>query len=131
MFGNITAERVYSCFRVQQKGLNYDLLNPSIDDHYNGKAITDPKLDGASEVSGSLGSCSSNADKSLQQKRKQCSVNNTNFYMIWLILLKSLLQQGKNSPLKFEVAVNPNLDPQNGKFEMVSLKIPCFGTKIS
>ncbi|MFS7933506.1 hypothetical protein Hanom_Chr04g00380641 [Helianthus anomalus] len=47
-----------------------------------------------------------------------------NFYALWLILLKSLLQPGKNSPLKFEVRVDTTKSWENGRFEMVSLSLP-------
>ncbi|XP_065846999.1 uncharacterized protein [Euphorbia lathyris] len=62
---------------------------------------------------------------------KQHHRKNINFHMIWLVLVKMMLQQGKNSPLRFEVAVNPSLDIENGKFEMVSMSIPCIRTKCS
>ncbi|KGN54583.1 uncharacterized protein LOC101215044 [Cucumis sativus] len=48
-----------------------------------------------------------------------------NIYLIWLIFLKMLLEQGKNSPLKFEVMVNTSMDKENGRFEMVSSSFPC------
>ncbi|XP_073135530.1 uncharacterized protein [Henckelia pumila] len=47
-------------------------------------------------------------------------------YMIWLILLKMLLQQGKNSPLKFKVTVDTTKDWESGRFEMVSVSIPAL-----
>ncbi|KAF5809488.1 putative nucleic acid-binding protein [Helianthus annuus] len=47
-----------------------------------------------------------------------------NFYTLWLVLLKSLLQPGKNSPLKFEVCVDTTKSWENGRFEMVSLSLP-------
>ena len=48
-----------------------------------------------------------------------------NIYLIWLIFLKMLLEQGKNSPLKFEVMVNTSMDKENERFEMVSSSFPC------
>ncbi|KAM7252948.1 hypothetical protein ACFE04_025566 [Oxalis oulophora] len=50
-----------------------------------------------------------------------------NLYLIWLILLRSLLL-GKNSPLKFKVAVNADLEKDNEKIEMISMSAPYFVT---
>ncbi|KAI3733108.1 hypothetical protein L1987_64326 [Smallanthus sonchifolius] len=47
-----------------------------------------------------------------------------NFYSLWLILLKTLLQPGKNSPLKFKVGVDMTKNWENGRFEMMSLSLP-------
>ncbi|KAK9061703.1 hypothetical protein SSX86_018886 [Deinandra increscens subsp. villosa] len=47
-----------------------------------------------------------------------------NFYSLWLILLKVLLQPGKNSPLKFKVRVDMTKNRDNGRFEMLSLSLP-------
>lgn len=74
---------------------------------------------------GLLGCNSIDADKGLQLEEKQ---HLNNFYEVWLIFLKMLLQQGKNSPLKFEITVDPSSDIENGKFEMVYAALPCQGT---
>ncbi|GMN39670.1 hypothetical protein TIFTF001_008902 [Ficus carica] len=116
LFGNIKAERVYSSFRRQQNESKAD-PKQATQFHANG-------------VSGDSGSCLSAADRSLDLKGKEHLVNDMKFYLLWLILLKALLQQGKNSPLKFEVAVNPILDRENGRFELVSVWLPCFRTKV-
>ncbi|KAL8252746.1 hypothetical protein R6Q59_036439 [Mikania micrantha] len=47
-----------------------------------------------------------------------------NFYSLWLILLKTLLQPGMNSPLKFKVRVDVTKNWENGRFEMLSLSLP-------
>ncbi|KAI3820057.1 hypothetical protein L1987_13913 [Smallanthus sonchifolius] len=47
-----------------------------------------------------------------------------NFYSLWLILLKTLLQPGKNSHLKFKVGVDMTKNWENGRFEMMSLSLP-------
>ncbi|KAI3736663.1 hypothetical protein L2E82_26607 [Cichorium intybus] len=47
-----------------------------------------------------------------------------NFYSLWLILLKALLQPGKNSPLKFKVRVDVTKNWENGRFEMLSVSLP-------
>ncbi|KAM7507707.1 hypothetical protein LguiA_018160 [Lonicera macranthoides] len=61
-----------------------------------------------------------------KEVNEQCDPKKMNMYLIWLILLKSLLKQGgKNSPLKFKVRVNPARDRESGRFELVSMSIPC------
>ncbi|EXB44352.1 hypothetical protein L484_020164 [Morus notabilis] len=116
LFGNIKAERIYSSFR-----------RPHNESKADPKNATQFHADG---VLGDLGSSSSAADKSVDLKGKEHLGSKMNFYLIWLILLKALLQQGKNSPLKFEVSVNPSLDIENGRFEVVSVWMPCFRTKV-
>ncbi|KAG9451019.1 hypothetical protein H6P81_010984 [Aristolochia fimbriata] len=49
------------------------------------------------------------------------------FCKVWLILLKLSLQQGKNSPLKFEI--NINCDRKSGRFELITVKMPCNSRK--
>ncbi|KAF2291431.1 hypothetical protein GH714_024017 [Hevea brasiliensis] len=116
LFGNIKAERVYSCYKGQKNGQNCDQK-----DHCK---ETIPKAIGKAVVD----SCSSGADKSQQVEGKHHHHKKVDFRLIWLILLKMLLQQG-NSPLKFEVNVNTSLDMENGKFEMVSVSVPCIRTR--
>ncbi|WCJ44610.1 hypothetical protein M5689_025268 [Euphorbia peplus] len=69
--------------------------------------------------------CSSSA------KEKYHNCKNINLHKVWLVLVKLLLQKGKDSPLKFEVAVNPSLDIENGKFEMISVSMSCTRTECS
>lgn len=123
LFGNLSAERVYSCFRGQQNDQNPDPIDDHKDNHHNSRGPNQIQAVGVSEP---VVSCALDAKKSLGFK---ANVNDINFYLIWLILLKSLLQQGKNSPLKFEIIVNPGLDCENGRFEMVSVWMPCSRTK--
>ncbi|KAJ7965600.1 DIS3-like exonuclease 2 [Quillaja saponaria] len=120
LFGNIKAEKVYLCYREQMHDQNPNLRDDIKVNNQNARASHHSKPAGK----GVLGSCSSDAHRSL--KKKQCD---TNFYLIWLILLKMLVQQGKNSPLKFEIIINASLDNENGKFEMVSASMPCFKIK--
>ncbi|XP_030505115.1 uncharacterized protein LOC115720088 isoform X2 [Cannabis sativa] len=111
LFGNITAERVYSSFRERHGDQNVDPdpVDASLLKRYG--MLED------------LGCCTSAANSSLKLKSKPI-VNTVNFYLIWLILLRALLQERKNSPLKFEVSVNTGLDKENGRFEMESVWIP-------
>ncbi|KAK9270936.1 hypothetical protein L1049_026524 [Liquidambar formosana] len=120
LFGNIRAERVQVCYRGQKHDRNVKDC-----DKENKKATAHATIVGE----GSANSCPPDADKSLDPHQKHQCDKNPNFYLIWLILLKVLLQQGKNSPLKFEVIVNAGLDKEDGRFEMVSASMPCFRTK--
>ncbi|KAK1436417.1 hypothetical protein QVD17_02197 [Tagetes erecta] len=54
-----------------------------------------------------------------------------NFYSLWLILLKALLQPGKNSPLKFQVRVDMTKNWENGRFEMLSLTLPVISNNVN
>lgn len=124
LFGKIKAERVYSCYRGRKHAGEVDLKEIPI---HNSKSIGQPN---AAADKGVLVSCSSDVHKkSLEGKGKHCFHENMDFYGLWLILLKTLLQQGKNSPFRFEVNVNAGLDKENGRFEMVSVQMPCFRTK--
>lgn len=124
LFGNIKAEKVYSSYRQQMLNKNHDLSRE--DKVKDSTARFKNNLDGS--VIGLLSSCPSNAHKSLQSEGKQRHAVNFNSYQIWLIFLKLLLQQGKNSPLKFEITVNSSLDTENGRFEMASASLPCYRT---
>lgn len=126
LFGNIKAERVYS-WGEKQAG-QVDSKDAPTHSSLNAEAAWQPK---AAE-GGVLVSCSADGDKkSSESKGKHCFPETMHFYRIWLILLKTMLQKGKNSPLKFEVDVNAGLDKENGRFEMVSVQLPCFETKES
>ncbi|KAJ4824809.1 hypothetical protein Tsubulata_022149 [Turnera subulata] len=108
LFGNIRAERVYSCYRWQKHVENSEQKDPSR---------------GSIPKSTAFGSFC--ADKNLPEDGNDLH-KDVNFYLVWLIVLRLLLQQGKNSLLKFEVAVNSSLDNENGKFELSSVSISCM-----
>ncbi|KAL5078679.1 hypothetical protein RYX36_007100 [Vicia faba] len=125
LFGNIKAENVYSCYREQMLNQNpgpkYISKEKDADERLsNNLRLSWEGLPGASSLEEEA--------KSLQFEEKH-RTKPFNFYHIWLIFLKLLLKQGKNSPLKFEILVDPNIDVENGKLEMVSATLPCFGTK--
>lgn len=123
LFGNINAERVYSSCREQNNNQNFDVECVGKEGHQNTSAISCPKVDLKGFF---VNNCSlEDACKGHKSRSLQCN-KNMNFFLIWFILLKMLLLQGKNSPLKFEIAVNASLDAENGRFEMVSVSIPCF-----
>ncbi|CAN1199807.1 hypothetical protein LINPERHAP2_LOCUS44953 [Linum perenne] len=63
--------------------------------------------------------------------QKPGSGKSINFHLIWVMLLKMLLEQDKNGPLKFEVDVNPTLDSEYGRFEVSSVSIPCSQTRLN
>ncbi|KAI5435988.1 uncharacterized protein LOC127118898 isoform X2 [Lathyrus oleraceus] len=124
LFGNIKAENVYSSYREQKLNQNPGTKNISKEKEADEILSNNPRLsrEGLPSAS-SLEKC-----KSLQLEEKHLSTKPFNFYHVWLIFLKLLLKQGKNSPLKFEILVDPYIDVENGKFEMVSATLPCFGT---
>ncbi|KAK7301319.1 hypothetical protein RJT34_12180 [Clitoria ternatea] len=115
LFGNIKAEKVYSSYKQQMHNQNLGPSYKDANERLSGEGLLSVK---ALEV-----------DKSFQLDEKHLPVKKFNFYRVWLIILKTLLRQGNNGPLKFEIIVDPNLDMENGKFEMVSVTMPCFGTK--
>ncbi|KAL4559125.1 hypothetical protein LXL04_031259 [Taraxacum kok-saghyz] len=64
--------------------------------------------------------CGQRANKSMEDECGQ----GLNFYSLWLILLKALLQPGKNSPIEFKVRVDMTKNWENGRFEMLSVSLP-------
>ncbi|XP_061341941.1 uncharacterized protein LOC133288240 [Gastrolobium bilobum] len=125
LFGNIKAERVYSSYREQMLNRNPGPRNKCKDNDEDVRLANNLRLSGEGLSSAST----SEVGKSLQLEEKYLPVKKFNFYHVWLIFLKMLLKQGKNGPLKFEINVDPSLNIENGKFEMVSATMPCFGTE--
>ncbi|CAL0317911.1 unnamed protein product [Lupinus luteus] len=125
LFGNIKAEKVYSSYKVQMVNPKHGPSHECTDKDRDARVANNLRLsgEGCSSASGL------DADNSLSMEEKHLPVKKLNFYGVWLLILKMLLKQGKNSPLKFEVVVDPSLNIENGKFEMVSATMPCFGTK--
>ncbi|KAL2317775.1 hypothetical protein Fmac_031651 [Flemingia macrophylla] len=122
LFGNIKAGKVYSTYKEQMH--NQD-LGPRAKCKYKfaGERLAiNPGL----SKEGLPSANTLDVSRSLQLEQNPPKFN---FYGVWLILLKMLLKQGKNGPLKFEIIVDPSLDIENGKFEMVSATVPCFGIK--
>ncbi|GER49201.1 cytochrome P450 [Striga asiatica] len=97
LFGNISAEKVHSSYKDQRAG-----------------------KDGFNPHPSSAGQIFRMKDKFAEGCEKP------NFYMIWLILLRTLFQHEKNSPLRFKVKVDTNRDWENGRLEMLSVSIPAF-----
>ncbi|XXG60918.1 hypothetical protein AAC387_Pa04g2712 [Persea americana] len=124
LFGNITAETVYTCFQEQQKSrLIPDFVG-------NLKGAIHPKASDV-EVADSVLLSETNVSQQLRNARlaKGKEVRKKpNFHGIWLILVKMLLRKGNNSPLKFEVTVDCGLHEENGRFELVALSMPCYRT---
>lgn len=121
LFGNIKAESVHSCYGGHKHGQPHNPYNDQNTDHFDSKGTT--------RLNATEGGFASflypSADKSLGKNgKKQSGI--PDFYSIWLILLKLLVQQGKDSPLKFKVTVNVGKDWDRGRFEMVSVSMPCF-----
>lgn len=125
LFGNMKAENVYSCYREEMLNQNPGPKNISKENDADERLFNNMRLSREGIPSDS----SLEESKSLQLEKKRRLTKPINFYHVWLIFLKLLLKQGKNSPLKFEILVDPNIDVENGKFEMVSATLPCFGIK--
>ncbi|TKY56186.1 hypothetical protein E2542_SST20627 [Spatholobus suberectus] len=123
LFGNIKAGKVYSAYKEQMHNRNLGPRNKCKDKDAGESLAISPRLCGEGHPSANI----LEVGKSLQLEEKHVP-DKFNFYRLWLILLKMLLKQGKNGPLKFEIIVDPSLDIENGKFEMVSATMPCFGT---
>ncbi|XP_068484528.1 uncharacterized protein [Phaseolus vulgaris] len=123
LFGNMKAGRVYSAYKEEIHNQNLGPRNECKDNDASERPVINPRPSGE----GLPSSNTLEVDKGLQSEEKHLP-DKFNFYRVWLILLKMLLKQGKNSPLKFEIIVDPSLDIESGKFEMVSATMPCFGT---
>jgi len=123
LFGNMKAGRVYSAYKEEIHNQNLGPRNECKDNDASERPVINPRPSGE----GLPRSNTLEVDKGLQSEEKHLP-DKFNFYRVWLILLKMLLKQGKNSPLKFEIIVDPSLDIESGKFEMVSATMPCFGT---
>ncbi|KAM3320189.1 hypothetical protein P3S67_007389 [Capsicum chacoense] len=117
LFGNIGAEEVFSCYKRLKDGKNH---SSNLVCGRNGK---DERTVTGECISVIDTSCT-NEGKDLKEKNK-FDVR-PNFYLIWLILLKLLLQQENNSPLKFKVTINATRDCECGRYEMISVSLPSF-----
>lgn len=101
LFANIIADDVFECYKSSHCML-LDTCEP-------GNLRTSGILDGT---------CKTGITKRKRSKEK------LDFHLIWLILIKCLLNQGKNSPFGFQISVNPDKNVDNGRFELVSLTLP-------
>ncbi|KAG4969948.1 hypothetical protein JHK82_035643 [Glycine max] len=124
LFGNIKTGKVYSAYKEQTQNQNLGPSNECKDKDASERLAINPRPSGEGLPSANT----LDVGKSLQLQEKHLP-DKFNFYCVWLILLKMLLKQGKNGPLKFEIIVGPSLDIENGNFERVSATMPCFGTK--
>ncbi|KAK7385222.1 hypothetical protein VNO78_30936 [Psophocarpus tetragonolobus] len=124
LFGNIKAGKVYSAYKEQMHNQNLGPKNECKDKDVTERHASKPKFFGE----GLLSANTLEVGESLQLKEKHLP-DKFNYYRVWLILLKMLLKQGKNGPLKFEIIVDPSLAIENGKFQMVSATMPCFVSK--
>jgi hypothetical protein len=101
LFGNIIADDVSECYKSRHCML--------LDTCESGSPSTYRMLDGTSKIG--------------ITKRKRTG-KKPDFHLIWLILVKCLLNPAKNSPFCFQVSVSPEKNVENGRFELVSLTIP-------
>lgn len=104
LFANITAEMVYGCY---QEGSWKHLTSVNSPDQ-----------------------CDSPCESHKKQKEDSTQTRK-NIYDIWLCLLKLLLRHEKNSPFQFEISVVAEKNIESGKFELVSVRMPCHRDKAS
>ncbi|XP_020579523.1 uncharacterized protein LOC110024099 isoform X2 [Phalaenopsis equestris] len=114
LFGSITAEMVHKCYN--QISINHIPVPLHYQDF-----------------------CSSNlisfaGDESRKPLRNLNDANGGSnkpkFYHIWLVLLKILLKK-QESPFQFEVNVDKEKDIENGRFELILFRMPCFISEIT
>lgn len=103
LFGNVTAENVYKCYQDEKRGHDTRRHRPL-----------------------SPGNCDENKNVGSLEVEHAPPRTNPNFYRIWLILVKALLQHDKNSPFCLEIKVDTDMDIENGRFELVSFAMPCY-----
>jgi hypothetical protein len=100
LFANIIADDVSECYKSQMLFETY-------------------------VKSGSMkASCTSDdaGNKDIAKWRK--TEQKPNFHQIWLIMIKCLLNQGSNSPFRFQILINPEKNVEDGRFELLSLTMP-------
>lgn len=101
LFSSINADDVSECYKGRHCML--------VDTCESGHSITSGMLDGTGKTG---------IAKRKRTKRK------LDFHLIWLIVMKCLLNQGNNSPFCFQISVNPGKNVEDGRFELVSLTMP-------
>lgn len=101
LFANIIADDVFECYKSRHCML--------LDTCESGNSSTSRMLDGT-------------VKKGITKRRR--TKEKPDFHLIWLIMIKCLLNQGKNSPFCFQISVNPEKNVENGRFELVSLTMP-------
>uniref|UniRef100_J3LYE4 Uncharacterized protein n=1 Tax=Oryza brachyantha TaxID=4533 RepID=J3LYE4_ORYBR len=98
LFANISADDVSECY----KNCHCMLLDTCECGNLNTSGI----LDGTAETG--------------ITKRKRRN-KKPDWHLIWLVLIKCLLNQHKNSPFCLQISVNPEKSVEDGRFELVSL----------
>ncbi|XP_006358251.1 uncharacterized protein [Solanum tuberosum] len=121
LFGNIRAEDVFSCYKRQDRTNHASNL---VSRKQGMAESTVLKHSVAGEGVSVTDTSRANEGKELKEKNK-FDVR-PNFYLVWLILLKLLLQQENNSPLKLKVTINATRDCECGRYEMISVSLPSF-----
>lgn len=119
LFGNIRAEEVFSCYKRLKDGNNHA---SNLVCRRKGTAESEHSVAGEDI----LVPDTSRINEGKELKGKNKFDVRPNFYLVWLILLKLLLQQENNSPLKFKVTINATRDCECGRYEMISVSLPSF-----
>ncbi|KAF8026624.1 hypothetical protein BT93_F3189 [Corymbia citriodora subsp. variegata] len=122
LFGNIPAERAY--LSLEAKLPVHKSCSKDVSEIHSlaGDAHHCIRVQGASDI------VSPSGDQMEREEKNKCH-DSVDFHFVWFVILKMLLQRGKNSPLRFEVNVDPRLDRESGRYEMVTATLPCFRKK--
>ncbi|XP_009626337.1 uncharacterized protein LOC107785658 [Nicotiana tabacum] len=126
LFGNIRAEEVLSCYKRLKDGIDHA---PNLVFRRNGTVERTVLEHNAAGEGIAVTDKSTNEGKELKENNKFDL--SPNFYLVWLILLKLLLQQENNSPLKFKVTINATRDCEYGRYEMISVSLPSFTSEFN
>ncbi|XP_060203375.1 uncharacterized protein LOC132631710 isoform X2 [Lycium barbarum] len=122
LFGNVRAEEVLSCYKRLKDGKDHATNLACRTDGMAERTLLEHSVVGEGiSVTGT-----SRTDEGKELKEKYKFDVRPNFYLVWLILLKLLLQQENNSPLKFKVTINAARDLECGRYEMISVSLPSF-----
>ncbi|XP_062184686.1 uncharacterized protein LOC133888447 isoform X2 [Phragmites australis] len=101
LFSNIIADDVSECYNSYQCML--------LETYESGNSSTSGMIDDT-------------GNKGMAKRRR--IEQKPNFHLIWLIMIRCLLNQRNNSPFCFQISVNPEKNVEDGRFELVSLTMP-------
>lgn len=117
LFGNISAEKVTKCLESKKQ------------DEFREHKLNYSKMVGPSHSKDLLPTEAAYEYKQLSKNTclqdSHSERRTPDFHGIWLILVKSLLLKDENSCLRFEVVVDTNKERLTGRYELLSLTMPC------
>ncbi|XP_027093073.1 uncharacterized protein [Coffea arabica] len=125
LFGKIPAEKVY-CGYIREKHRR----DTSANFVYGQNLSCERTANNLNVAKSAIGNPSSSSIDGKRRLKMKQVFSNANQYLIWLLLLKLLFKQGKNSPLKFHVKVNSSRDPETERYEVLSISMPSRSQKL-